>query len=290
MQAALWQAVCPPILPRFRSKAIARSGTSPGAATARHKPRSTLRFNFDRGFVRPLASACRDMPSRYGSHVKQIILSHVRQIISEIAAATPAGLVTTQASFTGLISSRSYRPSSGTNSSYSTLNLRNQSSFLSSSAIRLFMKSRGLNGRFWLVSSAFSGSEVFAAAAPFSRSISLRRAAARSALPDVRLTFFAIVTPPSMSETHIGRPKWFSRVCTVVIPTPELNRDVSRRQMLLDKQARYRLAILVAPFQARSASLTAQSIPRLIVGGCARRADRLSTRRSRRAACGAALH
>jgi hypothetical protein len=70
----------------------------------------------------------------------------------------------------------------------------------------------------------------------------------------------------------------------------ELNRDVSRRQMLLDKQARYRLAILVAPIQARSASLTAQSIPRLIVGGCARRADRLSTRRSRRAACGAALH
>jgi hypothetical protein len=39
----------------------------------------------------------------------------------------------------------------------------------------------------------------------------------------------------------------------IVLPRPELNRDLSRQQMLLDQQARYRRAILVTPFPAQSA-------------------------------------
>ena len=80
--------------------------------------------------------------------------------------------------------------------------------------------------------------------------------------------FFCHRHTPSTSKTHIAGPKWLSRVCIVVISTPKLNRDVSRRQVLLDKQARYHRTILVAPFRAlsaRSASTTAQSIPPLIV-------------------------
>jgi hypothetical protein len=76
-----------------------------------------------------------------------------------------------------------------------TVTPRNQSFFLSSSAIRLLIKSRGLSGRFRLVPSASSGSDGLAGLPPFNRSISLRSAAARSAPSDVCLGFFAIIAP-----------------------------------------------------------------------------------------------